>query len=92
MRRRIVREKENTAWTLQAGAFANRQHAKRKQAKITQRVIGLELAPADMILAVNDKGQTIYLVQLGRFNSYALAVAARGRLGLPKSDPVAVPK
>lgn len=92
LRRRIAREKENTAWALQTGAFASRQRAKHEQAKITQRIIGLELGPAVVILAVNDKGQTIYLVQIGRFNTYALAVAARGQLGLPKSDPVAVPK
>lgn len=92
LRERIAREKKNTAWTLQTGAFASLERGQREQAKITQRAIGLELGPADVIRAVDEKGKAIYLVQIGRFNSHGLAVAGRSRLGLPKADPVAVSK
>ncbi len=69
------------AFTLQAGAFRKRAHAERAADDATAIARAHDLGPVRIVPTRNDRGDTLYLVRLGSFESRSAATAARLRLG-----------
>ncbi len=88
--KQIEREMTNAGWTLQAGAFSNRESARREAQRVTRLAGGLELGAARIVHAVSAKGQPLHLVQIGRFAEAQAAYRARTRLGLKDARAVAL--
>lgn len=84
----LAARQENTAYTVQFGAFSNYANATRALDRARLRATAQGL-PAPAIVTTTDvTGQTLYLVQTGKFESKDQASAARVRLG---SELVVVP-
>lgn len=79
---------ENSAYTVQFGAFANHSNALRALDAARLRARAQDLPAPEIVTSRDVTGQTLYLVQSGRYETKQDAAAARVRLG---SDLVVVP-
>lgn len=68
-------------FTLQAGAFRQRDHAARAARDATPIAQHHGLDPVNIVPMRDDHGEVMYLVQFGRFNSRTAATEARTKLG-----------
>ncbi|MCH8342494.1 MAG: SPOR domain-containing protein [Planctomycetes bacterium] len=68
-------------FTLQAGAFRHRRHAERVAGDVSRVAMHYGLSAARIVPSRDQRGQTLYLVQFGRFRSRSAAAAARSDLG-----------
>ncbi len=68
-------------FTLQAGAFRHRRHAERIAGDVSAIAMHHGLSAARIVPSRDQRGQTLYLVQFGRFRSRSAAAAARSDLG-----------
>jgi cell division protein FtsN len=88
MRQKIDRQQRVTGYTIQLGAFSQpsnaRQAARTWRGRASQRGLG-----EPRLLRSQNEGQTLTLVQLGRFNTVRAANQARDRLGA--SEAIVVP-
>ena len=76
-RERISQELNVTGFTLQAGAFTGKANARAIAEDILIRTTHANLGTPRLIPAVDARGRSLYLVQIGQFSSYTTALAAR---------------
>jgi hypothetical protein len=68
-------------FTLQAGAFRERPRAERAALEAAALAEGHGLAPVRIVPRADERGEVLYVVQVGRFDSRAAAAHARSRIG-----------
>jgi tetratricopeptide (TPR) repeat protein len=69
------------AFTLQAGAYRQRPRAERAALEAATIAEGHGLSPVRIVPRRDGRGDVLYVVQLGRFDSRTAAASARQRLG-----------
>ena len=68
------------AYTIQLGAFAVEENARRAARAVSGRAAAIRIGHPRMVRAVDVGGRRLILVQVGRFNDHAAASSARSRL------------
>ena len=68
------------AFSVQIGAFHEKERARQAAAEVRSEALGEGLAPVRVVPRHDDRGRMLYLVQLGRFTSHSAADMARSRL------------
>ncbi len=69
------------SFALQVGAFREQDRAERAAADAEPMAHAHGLAPVRIVSSSDDRGDMLYLVRFGRFNTRSAATAARSRLG-----------
>ena len=87
-----ARSGSQTGFTLQAGAYRQRPRAERAALEAAELAEGHGLAPVRVVSHTDGRGETLYLVHVGRFGSRIEAVDARRRLGRLHFVVTAVPR
>lgn len=87
--RRVDEYLATTGFTLQLGAFADLARAQQHAKQFAPRTQSLRLGDPRVVQGVDESGNTIYRVHVGRFTSYASAAGIRSQLGT--GDCIIVP-
>jgi len=80
-RRQVEDQLSVTGYTLQIGAFRQRDNAMQAAERIAAQASQLRLGAPRIVDSTDQRGNTIYQVQLGQFTTYQSALDARQRLG-----------
>ncbi len=88
-RQQVDEQLSVTGYTLQIGAFANQSNAQRATDSLAARARTVKLGVPRIVPSTDRQGQRLYLVQIGRFSTFAAALIARQRLG--SNEPIIVP-
>ena len=67
-------------YTLQFGAFKDQSYAKRMAEQLAERTAAAKVGRPRLVSAKAERGSSLYLVQVGQFNSYVSASRARDLL------------
>ncbi len=81
-RRRVLDQLTVTGYTLQVGAFHNRENAQRAAEQLAQRTTEFRLSAPRLIDGTDSSGQRTTFVQVGNFSTFESARRARERLGV----------
>jgi cell division septation protein DedD len=76
---KIDRQSGMIGWTLQFGAYGEEKNARAAFASVAAKAAKLSFGPPRLV-AANDSGRRLYLVQLGRFANEAEARSAMARV------------
>lgn len=88
-RRRVADELMVSGYTLQTGAYADDKNARTAAQALANQTSRLGFGLPRVVPARDDRGRTLFLVQIGQFPNMAQAMAARDQLG--KSRAFIVP-
>ena len=79
----VEQDRHATAFTLQMGAYANRELAMRRAEGLAGTARAARLPRPGVVRSVGTDQRTLYLIQTGTFREHAQARAARKRLNEP---------
>lgn len=79
LRRAARQQQDATGYTLQLGAFSEKSNADEHALQMRSRTSGI--GSPRVIPSTTSSGDRLYLVQVGRFSTFASAAQARRRLG-----------
>lgn len=80
-RRQVDEQLSVTGYTLQVGAFRQRDNAMNAAGQLAQQAGQLRLGAPRIVDSRDGQGNPLHLVQLGQFTTYQSALDARQRLG-----------
>ena len=89
MRRRIEQRLAVTGYTVQVGAFGDRDNAQRLAQQLAPKAQRAGAGAPRLVRSTDSRGRPLTLVQVGRFSSFDTARRTRQQLGI--SDAVVVP-
>ena len=72
-----------TGWTLQLGAFTDRDRARAQAESIASRSSSMQLGLPRLVSGYTNEGAPVTLVHVGQFTSYQSAIRYRDALGTP---------
>lgn len=78
----------STGYTLQLGAYSTKANADTQAVKMRSAADRAGVGTPRVVPSRGDSGQTLYLVQVGRFSTFDSAMSARGKLG--RNDAIVV--
>ncbi len=88
--RKVIRQRLGSeAFTLQFGAYSRHELAHRHAGRIRRSIDRARIGAVSVVPSVTERGERLYLVQAGRFDSQPAAAAARRRTGI--DDAIVVP-
>ncbi len=80
---KVNRELKSSGFTLQLGVFAARSNAETMARDFQATSAAAQLGRANIVAGKGDRGETLYYVQVGAFNSYTAAIRARDLVDQP---------
>lgn len=80
---KVERELRSSGYTLQLGVFAGRSNAESLVREFAGTRAAAELGPARIDAKRGDRGETLYYVHVGTFNSYSAAIRGRALIDQP---------
>ncbi len=80
---KVDRELRTNGFTLQLGVFAGRSNAESVVESFGRTPAAGQLGPASIMTAKGDRGETLYYVHVGIFNSFSAALRARDSINQP---------
>ena len=83
LRSQIDEQIQVTGWTLQLGAFTNRDRARKQAQSIAAKAQDMRLGLPRLVAGSTAEGDAVTLVHVGQFTSYQSATRYRDALGTP---------
>lgn len=80
---KVDRELKSNGFTLQLGVFAGRSNAESMVRDFQNSPAASQLGPASITAGRGDRGETLYYVHVGIFNSFTAALRARDSVNQP---------
>lgn len=80
---KVDKELRSNGFTLQLGVFAARANADAMARDFQSTLAAKQLGPASILAGTGDRGETLYYVHVGIFNSYSAALRARDTVSQP---------
>lgn len=80
---KVDRELRSNGFTLQLGVFAGRSNAETAVDSFSRTPAAGQLGPASIMTGKGDRGETLYYVHVGIFNSFSAALRARDSINQP---------
>lgn len=77
----IAEQIQVTGWTLQLGAFTDRERARRQAESVAAQAVDLQLGLPRLVAGTTAEGQPVTRVEVGQFASYQSAIRYRDALG-----------
>jgi len=80
---KVERELKSNGFTLQLGVFAGRSNAESMAREFQNTAAAAQIGPAGILAGKGDRGETLYYVHVGLFNSFSAALRARDSVNQP---------
>lgn len=83
LREQINDQVQVTGWTLQLGAFTERERARSQAQTVAAQARELRLGLPRLVSGTSSRGDSVTFVHVGQFTSYQSAMRYRDQLGVP---------